>query len=215
MVNLQKNIQWWWSGGSKTIEKPSLAMVPWRKNITITSFEKNDHRWSLVQLKERVGANLTHNEEGDVEHAGVEAEYALPTVQPHVHSSLFSHFLHSQGSLVERRFWLVVIILFASSFDLHELTPSRGRPSCLRCWWGWGRWERRRSARGRAAPDLGLILCYTTWGWVGPGRRGGRSSGQGGRTPLLSASQSEAPAPGVDCARVDQNCSIGMLIANC
>ena len=47
MVNLQKNIQWWWSGGSKTIEKPSLAMVPWRKNITITSFEKNDHRWSL------------------------------------------------------------------------------------------------------------------------------------------------------------------------
>ena len=48
MVNLQKNIQWWWSGGSKTIEKPSLAMVPWRKNITIASFDKNDHRWSLA-----------------------------------------------------------------------------------------------------------------------------------------------------------------------
>ena len=47
MVNLQKNIQWWWSGGSKTIEKPSLAMVPWNKNITIASFEKNYHRWSL------------------------------------------------------------------------------------------------------------------------------------------------------------------------
>ena len=44
----KKNIQWWWSGGSKTIEKPSLAMVPWKKNITIASFEKNDHRWSLV-----------------------------------------------------------------------------------------------------------------------------------------------------------------------
>ena len=33
MVNLQKNIQWWWSGGSKTIEKPSLAMVPWKKTL--------------------------------------------------------------------------------------------------------------------------------------------------------------------------------------
>ena len=46
----KKNIQWWWSGGSKTIEKPSLAMVPWRKNITIASFEKNDHRWSLAPI---------------------------------------------------------------------------------------------------------------------------------------------------------------------
>jgi len=50
MVNLQKNIQWWWSGGSKTIEKPSLAMVSWEKNITIASFEKNYHRWSLVAI---------------------------------------------------------------------------------------------------------------------------------------------------------------------
>ena len=49
MVDLQKNIQWWWSGSSKTIEKPSLAMVPWRKNIIIASFEKNDHRRSLNQ----------------------------------------------------------------------------------------------------------------------------------------------------------------------
>ena len=24
-------------------------MVPWEKNITIASFEKNDHRWSLNQ----------------------------------------------------------------------------------------------------------------------------------------------------------------------
>ena len=50
MVNLQKNIQWWWSGGSETIEKPSLAMVPWKKNITIASFEKKDHRWSLFEI---------------------------------------------------------------------------------------------------------------------------------------------------------------------
>ena len=47
MVNLGKNIQWWWSGCSKTIEKPSKAMVLRKKNITIPSFEKNDHRWSL------------------------------------------------------------------------------------------------------------------------------------------------------------------------
>ena len=32
MVNLRKNIQWWWSSGSKTIEKPSKAMVPQKKN---------------------------------------------------------------------------------------------------------------------------------------------------------------------------------------
>ena len=50
MVNLQKNIQWWWSGSSKTIEKPLLAMVPRKKNITIASFEKNDHRRSLVRM---------------------------------------------------------------------------------------------------------------------------------------------------------------------
>ena len=37
MVNLRKNIQWWWSSGSKTIEKPSKAMVPQKKIITITS----------------------------------------------------------------------------------------------------------------------------------------------------------------------------------
>ena len=43
----EKNIQWWWSGCSKTIEKPSKAMVLRKKNITIPLFEKNDHRWSL------------------------------------------------------------------------------------------------------------------------------------------------------------------------
>ena len=47
MVNLGKNIQWWWSGGSKTIEKPSKAMVPRKKNITIPSSWKNYHRRSL------------------------------------------------------------------------------------------------------------------------------------------------------------------------
>ena len=31
MVDLQKNIQWWWSRDGKTIEKPSMAMVPWKK----------------------------------------------------------------------------------------------------------------------------------------------------------------------------------------
>ena len=46
-------------------------------------------------MKERVGAKLTHNEEGDVEHAGVEAEDALPTLQPKFPKSpIFSHFLH-------------------------------------------------------------------------------------------------------------------------
>ena len=48
MVNLRKNIQWWWSSGSKTIEKPSKAMVPQKKIITIPSSWKNYHRWSLV-----------------------------------------------------------------------------------------------------------------------------------------------------------------------
>ena len=43
-VNLGKNIQWWCSGWSKTIEKPSKAMVLCKKNITIPSFGKNDHR---------------------------------------------------------------------------------------------------------------------------------------------------------------------------
>ena len=33
MVNLGKNIQWWWSGGSKTIEKPLKAMVPRIKTL--------------------------------------------------------------------------------------------------------------------------------------------------------------------------------------
>ena len=47
MVNLRKNIQWWWSSGSKTIEKPSKAMVPQKKIITIPSSWKNYHRWSL------------------------------------------------------------------------------------------------------------------------------------------------------------------------
>ena len=48
MVNLRKNIQWWWSSGSKTIEKPSKAMVPQKKIITIPSSWKNYHRWSLA-----------------------------------------------------------------------------------------------------------------------------------------------------------------------
>ena len=47
MVVLEINIQWWWSRGGKTIEKPSVTMVPWEKNITIPSLWKNDHRWSL------------------------------------------------------------------------------------------------------------------------------------------------------------------------
>ena len=47
MVNQWKNIQWWWFSGNKTIEKPLIAMVPSKKFITIPSFWKNDHRWSL------------------------------------------------------------------------------------------------------------------------------------------------------------------------
>ena len=43
----EKNIQWWWFSGSKTIEKPLIAMVPSKKIITIPSLWKNDHRWSL------------------------------------------------------------------------------------------------------------------------------------------------------------------------
>ena len=43
----EKNIQWWWLRGSKTIEKPLIAMVPPKKFITIPSLWKNDHRWSL------------------------------------------------------------------------------------------------------------------------------------------------------------------------
>ena len=50
MVDLQKNIQWWWSRDGKTIEKPSMAMVPWKRNITIPSLWKNYHRWSLLPL---------------------------------------------------------------------------------------------------------------------------------------------------------------------
>ena len=41
MVNIRKNIQWWWSSGSKTIENPSKAMVPRKKTITIPSPWKN------------------------------------------------------------------------------------------------------------------------------------------------------------------------------
>ena len=37
----------WWSSGIKTIEKPSIAMVPSKKIITIPSLWKNYHRWSL------------------------------------------------------------------------------------------------------------------------------------------------------------------------
>ena len=33
MVGPFKNIQWWWSKGNKTIEKPSKSMVAWKKNI--------------------------------------------------------------------------------------------------------------------------------------------------------------------------------------
>ena len=47
MVNLRKSIQWWWSSGSKTIKKPSKAMVPRKKIITIPSSWKHYHRWSL------------------------------------------------------------------------------------------------------------------------------------------------------------------------
>ena len=50
MVDLQKNIQWWWSSDGKTIEKPS--MVPWKQNITIPSLWKNYHRWSLFGFYE-------------------------------------------------------------------------------------------------------------------------------------------------------------------
>ena len=49
MVNQWKNIQWWWLRGSKTIEKPLIAMVPPKKFITIPSLWKNDHRWSLLR----------------------------------------------------------------------------------------------------------------------------------------------------------------------
>ena len=71
MVNLRKNIQWWWSSGSKTIEKPSKAMVPQKKIITIPSSWKSYHRWSLiitiyiVMMRMIIGANgapaLTHS----------------------------------------------------------------------------------------------------------------------------------------------------------
>ena len=44
----KKNIQWWWSRDGKTIEKPFIAMAPWKKNITIPSLQKNDHLWSLM-----------------------------------------------------------------------------------------------------------------------------------------------------------------------
>ena len=80
---------------------------------------------------------MTDNEEGDVEEAGVEAEDALPTSQPHVQCSLFSHLLHSahvSKSLVRRRFELFSEgDISESSFELDKLTPSRGRKGCLRC----------------------------------------------------------------------------------
>ena len=53
MVPQWKNIQWWWFSGSKTIEKPLIAMVPSKKIITIPSLWKNDHRWSLQSTQER------------------------------------------------------------------------------------------------------------------------------------------------------------------
>ena len=48
MVNLRKNIQWWWSSSSKTIENPLQALVSRKKIITIPSSWKNYHRRSLV-----------------------------------------------------------------------------------------------------------------------------------------------------------------------
>ena len=53
MVNQWKNIQWWWFSGSKTIEKPLIAMVPSKKVITIPSLWKNYHRRSLGNLLPR------------------------------------------------------------------------------------------------------------------------------------------------------------------
>ena len=50
-----KNIQWWWFSGNKTIEKPLIAMVPSKKFITIPSFWKNYHRWSLYHRQGDAG----------------------------------------------------------------------------------------------------------------------------------------------------------------
>ena len=48
MVNLRKNIQWWWSSSSKTIENPLQALVSRKKIITIPSSWKNYHCRSLI-----------------------------------------------------------------------------------------------------------------------------------------------------------------------
>ena len=36
----KKNIQWWWSRAGKTIEKPSMAMVPWKKTLPSHRYKK-------------------------------------------------------------------------------------------------------------------------------------------------------------------------------
>ena len=36
-VSWSKNIQWWWFNAGKTIEKPLMPMVPWKKTLTIPS----------------------------------------------------------------------------------------------------------------------------------------------------------------------------------
>ena len=51
MVDLQKNIQWWWSRHWKTIDGNGAL----EKNITIPSLWKNDHRRSLVRKLIQIG----------------------------------------------------------------------------------------------------------------------------------------------------------------
>ena len=45
----KKNIQWWWSGGCKTIEKPSMSMVNLQKKLNgdgqIVAKPLKNHRW--------------------------------------------------------------------------------------------------------------------------------------------------------------------------
>ena len=48
MVDLQKNIQWWWSGDGKTIENHWWQWCLGKENITIPSLWQNDHRRSLL-----------------------------------------------------------------------------------------------------------------------------------------------------------------------
>ena len=54
MVNLGKNIQWWWSGCGKTIEKLLKAMVLRKKNITIQSLSMDKYRapWGANTLND-------------------------------------------------------------------------------------------------------------------------------------------------------------------